>query len=77
MSRPRDRWLLESPERQQQVTTSSHPSTPDQTQRVPKGPASLPFPEPRNPVDLSQINLNILSTGVAEGIAAFENTVRY
>ena len=28
------------------VTTSSHPSTPDQTQRVPKGPASLPFPEP-------------------------------
>ena len=28
MSRPRDRWLLESPERQQQVTTSSHPSPP-------------------------------------------------
>ena len=28
------------------MTTSSHPSTPDQTQRVPKGPASLPFPEP-------------------------------
>ena len=53
MSRPRDRWLLESPERQQQVTTSSHPSTPDQTQRVPKGPAPLPFPKPRNPVDLS------------------------
>ena len=77
MSRPRDRWLLESPERQQQVTTSSHPSTPDQTQRVPKGPASLPFPEPRNPVNLSQINLNILSTGASRGIAAFENTVRY
>ena len=67
MSRPRDRWLLESPERQQQVTTSSHPSTPGQTQRVPKGPASLPFPEPRNPVDLSQINLNILSTGASRG----------
>ena len=67
MSRPRDRWLLESPERQQQVTTSSHPSTPDQTQRVPKGPASLPFPEPRNPVDLSQINLNISSTGASRG----------
>ena len=48
MSRPMDRWLLESPERQQQVTTSSHPSTPDQMQRVPKGPAPLPFPEPRN-----------------------------
>ena len=44
-----------------------YPSTPDQTQRVPKGPASLPFPEPRNPVDLSQINLNILSTGASRG----------
>ena len=59
------------------MTTSSHPSAPGQTQRVPKGPAPLPFPEPRNPVDLSRINLNILSTGVAEGIAAFENTVCY
>ena len=67
MSRPRDRWLLESPERQQQVTTSSHPSTPDQTQRVPKGPAPLPFPEPRNPVDLSQINLNISFIGASRG----------
>jgi hypothetical protein len=31
----------------------STPVTPGQTQRVPKGPAPLPFPEPRNPVDLS------------------------
>ena len=55
----------------------STPVTPGQTQRVPKGPAPLPLPEPRNPVDLSQINLNILSTGASRGIAAFENTVRY
>ena len=41
--------------------------TPEQTQRVPKGPAPLPFPEPRNPVDPSQINLNILSTGASRG----------
>ena len=43
MSRPRDRWLLESPERQQQVTTSSHLSIPDQTQRELKKPAPVPL----------------------------------
>ena len=43
------------------------PVTPGQTQRVPKGPDPLPFPEPRNPVDLSQINLDIPSTGASRG----------
>ena len=65
MSRPRDRATGE-PVKAAASTSSSHPSTPGQTQRVPKDrfPAPSRTEEPSGP---EPINLNILSTGASRG----------